>query len=864
MSSSYKISWALVAFLFLVTQALANGGSGPANKASTAVSMMPMPMVAPMFLETGEFSSALYMVNGLRIPATAKVTLFDMNGNEIREEEIKFDPDTEHHLSIRQELDAAGSPVVAGSLRVETLTGNGMGILAQLAITHHGAKEQYFDEELAMPSAMGSSMLRAVADATGGAVVVSITNLASNSVQSVTTVGIGEGRPVTKAIRLEPNQTKFVRPCSPEAQDQFDGVVDSDFGKLASSAQAACGVSIISDGRPGELAAYGIAYHPGEGQNYFSALNFSDPKVLRSAGTVYPGVAVGAASLLPEGNYGVRLMLVNFGTRDSQVTVQYASTSNEQTRAQTLANIKVAANTTKITEFTNLTGDPSLQNSFVVRSDASPGIVLSKLVSFGDGALREVEILGKDEKQLENTGNHPWSIEDGVTSTLILFNHADKEQTFFVKVGGDKLVWRKDYVLSPMETRAISINGLIASEAKDDKGSALPRDMHRGEVVWLAPHTSEVSGRILQSDKLLAMARNFSCGTCGFLCGGILNPNSSLTTFVGGTGDLGDITPDYCDVPCQTYTSCPSGNSTTSGTTYYSWSGGGSVASLVSGETSSMSTWKGNASGYTTVTYAMTMGEGSGYSCTGQTTAKVKPTISGVSPAQGLVGTAENVTITGTGFAAGATVTVPNVSVSNIKVTSATQITATFTPTNSSSAAGDQAITVTVAGQPSNSTNFYVQVPTHFQRYNQPPEAPGGLGPVVPVTNGNVVDLAGNILATHFCGVYENFLYDIADQQNNQITNGTVTVTEVFSKIKVPPGPTPSVTSHNLSSQGVGDTQAYGYTYPTCLSANQNQALNMTWTVQVGTVTYPITTLLNITLGNFNGTLEVNSTITTP
>ena len=241
------------------------------------------------------------------------------------------------------------------------------------------------------------------------------------------------------------------------------------------------------------------------------------------------------------------------------------------------------------------------------------------------------------------------------------------------------------------------------------------------------------------------------------------------------------------------------------------------------------------------------------------------PTITSISPAQGLVGAPIGVTITGTGFASGASVSAgSNISVSSVSVSSSTKITATFTSTNSSSAGGSQAVTVSVAGQPSNKQNFLVQIPTHFQRYNQPPEAPGGLGPVTTVTNGNVVDLSGNVLATHYCGVYENFLFDIADQQSNQIVNGTVTVTEVFSNITNPPGPTPSTVSVPLATNGVTDNQAYGFTYPTCLTNNQNQALNMTWTVQVGSTAYPITTLLYITKGNFNGTLNVTSTITTP
>jgi len=94
--------------------------------------------------------------------------------------------------------------------------------------------------------------------------------------------------------------------------------------------------------------------------------------------------------------------------------------------------------------------------------------------------------------------------------------------------------------------------------------------------------------------------------------------------------------------------------------------------------------------------------------------ANVTPTITSISPAQGLVGVGTGVTITGKGFASGATINAgSNISVSSVSVSSSTQMTATFTPKNSSSAGGNQGVTVSVPGsQPSNSVNFYDQVPT--------------------------------------------------------------------------------------------------------------------------------------------------------
>jgi len=107
-------------------------------------------------------------------------------------------------------------------------------------------------------------------------------------------------------------------------------------------------------------------------------------------------------------------------------------------------------------------------------------------------------------------------------------------------------------------------------------------------------------------------------------------------------------------------------------------------------------------------------------------------------------------------------------------------------------------------------------------------------------------------------------VFQLVDQQNRPITNGTVAVTEVFSNISTPPRTNPSVNTVDLSIQGEQDTQGFTHTVPTCLATNENQMLDMTWTVTVGSTVYPLATSVHITKGNFNGSLNVTSTITTP
>jgi hypothetical protein len=70
-----------------------------------------------------------------------------------------------------------------------------------------------------------------------------------------------------------------------------------------------------------------------------------------------------------------------------------------------------------------------------------------------------------------------------------------------------------------MQTEAIMIGDLVHHQIKDDTGKVLPKEATEGETSWLVTDLNKASGRLLQSDRTSAMARNFSCGYSGLLCG---------------------------------------------------------------------------------------------------------------------------------------------------------------------------------------------------------------------------------------------------------------------------------------------------------------------------------------------------------
>jgi hypothetical protein len=92
----------------------------------------------------------------------------------------------------------------------------------------------------------------------------------------------------------------------------------------------------------------------------------------------------------------------------------------------------------------------------------------------------------------------------------------------------------------------------------------------------------------------------------------------------------------------------------------------------------------------------------------------VRPRISSLSPTRGPVGNTISVTITGSGFRPGATTVNAGSGISvSVGAVSNTQISASFTIA-ANAEGGDRGVTVTSGGQPSNSMNFFVQVPARL------------------------------------------------------------------------------------------------------------------------------------------------------
>jgi len=193
---------------------------------------------------------------------------------------------------------------------------------------------------------------------------------------------------------------------------------------------------------------------------------------------------------------------------------------------------------------------------------------MAKLVSASDTALHEVELQAKDQSEMANAGNHPWSIEGNTESTLLLFNHSTTPQNFDVSIFAGSVTWQRTWKLAPLETTAVSLRDLIQNETKDNSGNVLPKSVTSGELNWMDVNPTYGSGRLLQSDRATAMARNFSCGYSGLLCGA--DYDEYQETFADGDViDFAELQPLTCTSGTQN--ACSGQQTGTGGSFSYSW-----------------------------------------------------------------------------------------------------------------------------------------------------------------------------------------------------------------------------------------------------------------------------------------------------
>ncbi len=563
-------------FVFLAAFSLAEVDA-QAQQPSISAPATPIPLVYPLFVEDGDFTSTLIMVNGSAMSTYADVALRSPDGTTVATQRVQFPPFSQQQINIRSMRNSGTEPnITHGSITLtQSQSLSGIAIVGTIAITQLSSSvPHYIDEEPTRPGASSSQTLRGVADGSVGSPLVAIASL-STMPQHVTISCLAGNSAVTSTVTVAPEQTVLTPACSRNLSSDSD--LDWYVQNLPDIQHGPVGLALTSDAAPGSYTAFSLAPHDSPNGRYFSSVTLSDPTKLQSTTTVYPGVPVGASPLLPGGTFTPVLTLANFSQSPRHVIVNYALTQNGAANLTPVQSVTLAPMTSQQVTLGGLTGDTVLQDSFMVQSDGSPGDVETKLVSTSNSVLQEVESLGKDEDNPANGGDHPWTVANGTTSTLLLFNNSAQPQYFNVQISAGATLWRKSYQLQPMQTLAVSINELMSTGAKDDYGNAFPSDIWQGQVGWHMTTKGSGRGRLMQSNPNTAMARSFSCQETMEACQQQIN-NLNFSIENGEVVDFGTVETLTCFDTCN---GSPGG---WGGQGYsYSWSSNNSSIASISG-----------------------------------------------------------------------------------------------------------------------------------------------------------------------------------------------------------------------------------------------------------------------------------------
>lgn len=498
--------------------------------------MMPMPIVAPLFIEDATTHSEITMVNSLDVELSVEVVVSGPSEMTFARKKVTVEPRSQKKLKLADLL--RGTPVYADAVygSVSLMANRPSPFAAQLSILRDdGSSSTDVEEEFAMMSGSNPANYRAVTSELSAVPLISVRSLSATE----QTLSIGcllqNGRTDRRNLTIKSNQMLLIQACDERGTRLIDRIEEG--LDLASNAKKAMGISVSSSAPSEELAVFGIGIHGKKMNRSFSAIPFWDVNRLKSSTAIYPGVPATRSPAFGAQSFKLRTSFANFANVSRTATVLLSTGSGTESTQKTVATITVRPSSVATTDLPDVPAEPVPLNSITVRADGNPGELLSNIqaVSGPETSPTAETIPWKDQGQIENSGQHPWNASDSTLSTLVLFNTdaalANDSVRLTIQTG--RATWTKILSLAPSATTAISINDIIRKQEPDENGHKLPRDSSQGIVTWSSFKRPRPFGKLVQLDELASVARSYACMAIVGFCAATVD---NVTIAVGGSG----------------------------------------------------------------------------------------------------------------------------------------------------------------------------------------------------------------------------------------------------------------------------------------------------------------------------------------
>jgi len=497
--------------------------------------------------------------------------------------------------------------------------------------------------------------------------------------------------------------------------------------KAASIGQG--GLSLSHDGPIGALNAHGFIINRKE--KFASSIHFVDASAQHSLFLDGAGLPIGRPAESDSAFFTPKLLLGNTTSeaQTAKVFVQY--TVGGEFKVKTLPPVNLrpySVGAVDLSPLLNSLGSQSIDDAGVrIETSGTKGSIIGELLSVNDqsGAV-DVPLLSV-RQHAARSGAHPFSFDENHLSILHLKNVGEKPTSAMVKILYEGGEYSPNLIkMLPGQSVSVDLQAIRNANVPDIHGHSFPGNVVEGQVTWLQNGDQPIIGRLVRSSLVDGVAATFSCGgpcSCPPVFDHVEWSPSSINGVSGQT--FGALTVNQY----FKYEACPGLSGITEGpypadATFESDDPetasvdqfGSQVSLDLAGGVLITARWE-------TPTHNELNNECAEGGC--ETTCipqenpvsstlqvGVRPKVDGVTPDRGLIGTSNNVTISGRGFRSGALVAIDGGSISGATLQSATSITAVYLIDDNASG-GNHRVTVTVNGRAStDNVNFYVQIPT--------------------------------------------------------------------------------------------------------------------------------------------------------
>lgn len=497
--------------------------------------------------------------------------------------------------------------------------------------------------------------------------------------------------------------------------------------KAASIGQG--GLSLSHDGPIGALNAHGFIIDRRE--KFASSIHFVDPSAQHSLFLDGAGLPIGRSAESGSAFFTPKLLLRNTTSeaQTAKVLVQY--TADGEFKVKTLPAVNLRPYSVRTVDLSALLNPPISQPiddaGVRVETSGTKGSIIGELVSVSDqGGAVDVPLLSV-RQHAARSGAHPFSFDENHLSILHLKNVGEKPTSAMVKILYEGGEYSPNLIkMLPGQSVSVDLQAIRNGNVPDIHGHSFPGNVVEGQVTWLQHGDQPIIGRLVRSSLVDGVAATFSCGgpcSCPPVFDHVEWVPSSINGVSGQT--LGPLTVNEYDK----YEACPGLSGITEGPfpadatfesddpeiasvdtngTQVSLDLAGGVLITARWETSTHNELNNEcAEGGCETTCIPQVNEVGATLQVG-----VRPKVDSVTPDRGLIGTSNNVTISGRGFVSGAQVSIDGGSISGATLQSANSITAVYLIDDNASA-GNHRVTVTVNGRAStDNVNFFVQIPT--------------------------------------------------------------------------------------------------------------------------------------------------------